>query len=77
MVYTAELDNFSSTESLEIVKHHLRHQWHYYHTNEMFKRSFQTRNRIFVTRYGKDVSYCEAYIGRDNLVHFSKTKRLN
>ncbi|MBP5722858.1 MAG: hypothetical protein J6X18_04705 [Bacteroidales bacterium] len=76
MVYTSEFDNFSSSISLEIVKHHLRHQWHYYHTNEMYKRNFLTRSRIFCSYYGKDVSYCEAYEGRDGEIHFTKTKRI-
>ena len=72
--YNATYDNHSA-DSLELVKHHLRHEWCYIQSNEMRRRHLLSNNRIYCYRNGKAVSYCEAF-EKNGTLRFTKTMRL-
>lgn len=74
--YTAELDNYTA-ESLELVKHHLRHEFHYKRSDYMWCERFNANRRIFTHRNGKKISYCEAFEHIDGTLQFTKTMKLN
>lgn len=74
--YTAELDNYTA-DSLELVKHHIRHEFHYKRTDYMWRERFNSHNRIYTSRNGKRVSYCEAFEHKDGTMRFTRTKRLD
>jgi hypothetical protein len=75
-IYTAEIDNYTA-ESLELVKHHLRHEFHYKRSDYMWRERFNANHRIFTHRNGKKVSYCEAFEHKDGTIRFTRTKRLD